>query len=958
MKQNSKKLIDLMAFISIFGFIIISVAVIFIFTHETTKSYNESLKELSVENNKGARIDAEYKIQRIVEFTKIYEKELEEQEQQKVKYRVDEAIYKIQEIYKNNSSLSKEAIFQKIHDQFKDERFFSDKTGYFFIYTLKGKCLLLPTTPKLEGTNQINFLDGKKEHTIQKAIKIVKSKDEGFATWWWYKIGEKKMKEKIGFVKIFKPLDIFIGTARYKEDIVANVKERIIKYLIKLKKDEYGYIFAYDFSGNSMLVKRKKLIRINSWNDSIGGEHIVRNAIRGAKIVPDGFFMQYLSSDKKVEFSYVKLIPDLDLVLGTKVETKRELYALQKNNLKAKLVKTIKNTIIITALLLVFMSLLFIFLVKIVKKLIMKLEYNVALKTEQLLEQKSIFETLFHKSHDGILLTKNKKIVDCNEAMHSMFGYKTKEDFINEPVPNLFPKIQEDGRDSMEKLEELIEIAREKGFNEFEFLALRADKTKVWINVTIIGLNLHEDPMGYFVFRDIDKRKRIEKDFVFQQKKLLFQATHDMLTSLPNRMLLMDRLHESLKKAKREKSFTEVLFLDIDNFKIINDAFGHEQGDLLLIQISSVLRMLVREVDIVSRFGGDEFVMVLNGFKNKDDSAIIINKIINRFQKPFYIQNSPFNITFSIGVSVYPDDSLDQQELLKYADMAMYGAKNSGKNRYVYYEKSMNVDILKHMKIEQEIRDGIKNEEFILYYQPQFEVGTEKIIGFEALVRWQHPTRGLVFPDYFIQIAENSSLIVPLGELISKIAIHQIANWHKQGLNPGIVSINFTSKQLESVDFFDNLQQIIKEAECRPEWIEADLIERHIMSNTEKTSKLLDRFKNIGIPVAIDDFGTGYSSLGYLKYLDVSKLKIDKKFIDDLAVDKKDRAIVKSIINLSKGLDLKVIAEGVETKKQYEILKRLDCQIIQGYYFSRPVPTADAETLLRKKSQERTLLLK
>jgi predicted signal transduction protein with EAL and GGDEF domain len=369
-------------------------------------------------------------------------------------------------------------------------------------------------------------------------------------------------------------------------------------------------------------------------------------------------------------------------------------------------------------------------------------------------------------------------------------------------------------------------------------------------------------------------------------------------------------------------------------------------GDLLLIEIASVLRGLVRATDTISRVSGDEFVLVTDDLSSVEDNTAIIQKIVDRFQEPFYIKNNPFEITFSIGISVYPNDAQDEQSLLKYADMAMYRAKNSGKNRYIYYDESMNSDILEHIKIEQEIRRGIENDEFVLHYQPQFQVGTKKIVGFEALVRWEHPELGLKYPDYFIQIAENSNLMIPLGRIISKKAMEQISSWYKKGLNPGVVSINFTTKQLEEENFFDDLKDLLKETECRAEWVEAELIERYVMRDTEKTTNLLKYFKDIGMQVAIDDFGTGYSSLSYLKYLEISKLKIDKAFIDELEFDMKDRAIAKSIIDLSIGLNLKVLAEGVETKKQYEILEELGCQIIQGYYFSRPVSADTAENLL------------
>ena len=951
MKQHtSGGLIKLLMFLSVAGFIVITLVLILVFKDASYDYLNKSLSSTKISYYKKAKIEAQDRVQKLINFVNIYKKTAKESSRQRVKDNVNFAINIINNIYKQYSNFPKDIILEKIKNRLRDIRFFENKTGYFFVYDLKGKCILLPIKPKLEGRNMIDMQDSKKRYIVKDSISIAKHKGEGFYSWWWYKIGKKKMKKKIGYIKIFKPLGIFVGTARYEEDVLEYIKKDIKTYLNGLDMNDYSYIFAYDFSGND-IINNGKLHKINKWNEIVAGEHIVRSAIKGAQVIPSGFFMTYLTKEKRKRLSYIKLIPEISWVIGANVDTKKAdlIYEKEREILKGSLDKTVQRAIFISSFVLAIFIFIFLLISIKIKQLIKQLEYKVRFRTKQLLEQKGVFETLFNKSHDGILLTKHKKIIDCNKSMYSMYGYRKKEDFINIKASSLFPKFQEDGRDSMEKLEEFIEVAREKGFNEFEFLAKRVDGQEFWIDITITKIILDGISIGYFVFKDIDKRKKIEKDFKIQQEKLFFQARHDSLTSLPNRMLLMDRLHQSIKRVDRNGGIFAVVFLDIDNFKMINDVFGHDIGDLLLIEIASILRSFTRITDIVSRFGGDEFVLVLDDLNKIDDSSRILQKIMDRFQEPFILQGNPFDITFSVGVSIYPNSAANEEELLKFADMAMYRAKESGKNRYMYYDESMNTDILKHIKIEQDIKRGIKNDEFILYFQPQYEVGTYKILGFEALVRWQHPQYGLKYPDYFIQIAENSSLIIPLGELISKKAIEQISKWYKEGLNPGIVSINFTSKQLEHKSFFDTLSAYMQEYDCKPRWIEAELIERYVMSDTKKTSKILEKFKELGVDVSIDDFGTGYSSLSYLKHLEISKLKIDKAFIDDISNDKRDRAIAKSIIDLSRGLDLKVLAEGVETKEQYDILKDMGCEIIQGYYFSKPISSDDARNLLLKK---------
>ena len=954
MKYSSNGLIKSLMILSIAGFVILALALTAVFTNAFYKNIGNLSSNLEVTYNKNAKIEAMDKIKKITDFIEIYKKTLEQNAKQKVKDNVKFAMIIIDSTYKQFKNFPRKFIYKKIDERLRNIRFFNNNSGYFSIYDLKGYCVLLPTTPSLEGTNQINLQDASKRYTIRRLIKIAKTKGEGFATWSWYKINGKQMKKKLGYIQLYKPLGIFVGTARYEEDILNDIKRDVKFYLKKLDKDEYGYIFAYDFSGNSML-ENKNFKNINRWNDIVRGNHIVRNAIRGAQIIPDGFFIRYISKDNEEKFSYVKLIPGFDWIVGVNVQNTKKIYKRERRSLQKNMSIMLRNAIFIVVFILIIFILGFLLVSFKIRRLFKELADTVEDKTAELMEQKNVFKKLFDTASDGISLSKHKKIYDCNDSTLRIFEAKDKEEFLQLETKEYFPIKQEDGMNSMDFLEQKLDIGGKEGSVEFEIMAKTFKGRDIWLNIVATQIVLQHELAGYFVFRDITQKKRVEKDLQIQQKKLIFQAKHDPLTSLPNRMFLMDRLSQSMKRAKRVDRYLAVAFLDIDNFKIVNDAFGHDVGDLLLIEIASVLRGIVRATDTISRVSGDEFVLVTDDLDSIEDNTSIIQKILDRFQEPFYIKNNPFNITFSIGISVYPNDAKDEHSLLKYADMAMYRAKNSGKNRYVYYDESMNTDILEHIKIEQEIRRGIQNDEFILHYQPQFDVITGDIVGFEALVRWQHPKLGLKYPDYFIQIAENSSLMIPLGEIISKKAMQQIASWYADGFNPGIMSINFTSKQLESSNFFEKMADLLKETGCEPEWIEAELIERYVMRDTKKTTDLLKCFKDIGIKVAIDDFGTGYSSLSYLKYLEISKLKIDKAFIDELENDKKDQAIAKSIIDLSVGLELEVLAEGVETKKQFEILRDLGCQIIQGYYFSKPISSDDAKNLMIKKAEEKQL---
>lgn len=946
---HSNKLLKMMIIVFIVGFLMVSAMLISIFTTSFSDNYNNSSKEISKQYSKRARIEAEDKIQKLTGFINIYKMALEKDEKIKVKNSVDFGIEMVQDVYNHYKTFPKAIIYQKIRDKLENKRFFEDKTGYFFIYDLNGYCISLPADKALQGTNQINLIDSEKTFLVQKFIKIAKTKGEGFAQWYWHKIGETKMKKKIGFVKVFKPLNLFVGAGRYEEDILSNIKKGLKIYLHSLDSNQYGYIFVYDSTGNK-IDEEGGLRHINNWNEIIKGEHILRDTLRGAKIIPEGYFIRYLSKHNKEKISYVKLIPKLNWIVGTNIEDAKKIYTEQSEILKTNLHKTIYKTILISVLVLIVMILFFLVLFLKIQNLFKLMQNNLVLKNKELVEQKNIFETIFEKSHDGIVISKNKRIIDCNEAALEMFEATNKKEFLQIESEKLFPELQDDGGKSIKKLYEKLELAKEKGYTEFEFKVKTFSDKEFWINFSVTRIVLTDSTIEHFALRDITRRKGIENDLKIEQQKLLFQAKHDTLTSLPNRIFLMDRLSQNIKHATRKNKKIAVVFLDIDNFKNVNDLYGHDVGDNLLKKVATVLKNSIRNTDTAARLSGDEFVIVFDDLDDISDCSIAVKKLIKNFQSYLDVEKDYLKITFSIGISVFPNDATNELALLKYADMAMYKAKDKGKNTYVFYDESMHQQMLEHLKIETELALAIKNNEFVLYYQPQVDIKTGYIIGLEALIRWDHPEFGLLSPGYFINIAEESDLIISIGNIVIEKAMKQIKEWYDKGYNPGMVSVNLATKQLDSEEISKIFETLLEKTGCEPAWLEIEVLERYVMKDPEKSIKTLKYFKSLGIRIAIDDFGTGYSSMNYLKHLPITKLKIDKSFIDDIVTNKKDLAIAKSIIDLSKGLDLEVLAEGVETKEQYDILKNLGCEIIQGYYFSRPVTSDKIEVMLQNNS--------
>ncbi|MDH5355774.1 MAG: EAL domain-containing protein [Gammaproteobacteria bacterium] len=433
---------------------------------------------------------------------------------------------------------------------------------------------------------------------------------------------------------------------------------------------------------------------------------------------------------------------------------------------------------------------------------------------------------------------------------------------------------------------------------------------------------------------EIDKRKAIEKG-------LEHQAYHDSLTGLPNRALFLDRIEQEIRHASRNKSFLAVLFLDLDKFKQINDSLGHAAGDTVLISIAKNLTSTLREVDTVARLGGDEFTILLTNCNKLDDINDIALKLSRAIQQPLTIENNELIVTTSIGISVYPDDGTSSEILLRNADAAMYRAKEKGRNVVEFYTEDMTAQALEKVLMIANLKRAMEQDEFDVYYQPQYDIEKKQLIGLEALVRWQHPELGLLSPARFLPEAEESGLIVALDRWVMSKSLHQMKAWKDDGIELGRLSLNLTMQQIDQSDFLEFLKKLMKDTGCNGKSLTFEVTEGQLMRDPEKTIELLDRISALDIKISVDDFGTGYSSLVYLKKLPVDVLKIDKEFIRDIPGSEDDVSIVKSIIALAKNMRIDVLAEGVETDDQVVFLKREGCGLVQGYHLSRPKPASE-----------------
>lgn len=430
--------------------------------------------------------------------------------------------------------------------------------------------------------------------------------------------------------------------------------------------------------------------------------------------------------------------------------------------------------------------------------------------------------------------------------------------------------------------------------------------------------------------------------------KLKTLAHYDSLTGLPNRDLFNDRLAQAIEKAKRHNNELALLFVDLDRFKQINDSLGHSLGDKVLQTVATRLNECIRKEDSLARLGGDEFIILMDDLNKGENASLLAQKIIDSLAEPIYIDEHTFYVTASVGISLYPHDDMNMNKLLMYADTAMYKAKKEGKNNFQFYSSEMTALAVDNVMMQANLHSALENGEFIVYYQPQINAQTLQHTGMEALVRWEHPSMGLITPSKFLSIAEETGFIVELDQWVMKKAMKQMVQWHRDGFAPGILALNLSLKQLHQKDFISVFKGMLIETGCNAECLELEVAEGQIMNHPEDAIAVLNRLRDMGIGLAIDDFGTGYSSLSYLKRLPIDKLKIDQAFIHGLPDDEEDVGIAKAIIALAKSLKLSVIAEGVETQEQRDFLVEHGCENIQGYFYSKPLLAHEMEEMFLK----------
>ncbi|HXV21038.1 MAG TPA: EAL domain-containing protein [Desulfuromonadales bacterium] len=584
--------------------------------------------------------------------------------------------------------------------------------------------------------------------------------------------------------------------------------------------------------------------------------------------------------------------------------------------------------------------------VKLLSELAEDLAYGIAsLRTaaarQQAEESLRLRNRAIEASSNGIMIcdaaSPGVPILYVNPAFERITGYPADEMLGRSPRLLAGPDTEQKG------LVDIGERLRLGEQSEGVVRSYRKDGSLFWSELSVAPVRDAAGRVTHFVgiLDDVTARKRYEE-------QLEHQANYDALTDLANRNLLAERLQQSLLYADRSQRLVAVLLLDLDRFKIVNESLGHGQGDVLLQRVAERLKACVRDADTVARLGGDEFVIVLAEVAEVGDVGLVVQKIQNALRRPFAVAERELYVTASVGISLYPADGQNGESLIRHADIAMYRAKEEGRNTFRFFSPEMNLRIMETLDLEADLRRALERQEFVLHYQPKVDIASGRITGCEALVRWQHPEKGIIPPGAFIPLAEETGLIVPLGDWVLRTACSQNRQWQLEGLPHIFVATNLSARQFLETDLVETVQRTLRETGLEPQYLSLEVTESLIMKDPAGAAETMRRFRELGVGLCLDDFGTGYSSLNYLRRFPVGCLKIDRSFITDVTTDASAAAVATSVVAIAHSLGLIAIAEGVETKEQLDFLRHCGCDKFQGYYFSKPLPAEAFAALVRE----------
>jgi diguanylate cyclase (GGDEF)-like protein/PAS domain S-box-containing protein len=904
--------------------------------------------------------------------------------QQLVRSRVYEAYDIAMQIYRQNKGkLSDAQIQRKIIETLRLIRYEENK-GYYFITRLDGTEMLFTDRPEMEGQNMLHFLNHEGRCVAKGMIDLANATKEGFYEYTWSKPSHQENEYlKIAYIKLFEPYGWVIGTGLYLDEMQEKIKQEIVNDDKRLRfiQERDGYVFIGQWDGMSLSypAKHKNMLDVKDAN----GKFVVKELIKTAQ--EGGGFVQYVMPSLRgqkatTKLSYVRAYEDWKWYVGAGfyLEDVHNDTVLLEEKMYDELRNTFYSIIIWVGLFSVSIWGLYLYVNRRLRKdfetfitffdSLAKKDQFIDIKTLKFKEFEELanhanamlsakiysnkhleqYKKIVSSSDDFLaLVDRNYTYLAISEAYKNFFG-KRKEEILGHSMPELFGE-----QYFVENLKHLCDRALSGETFESEYWVLSA-YGKRFLHSKYFPYYENDDdaqPIAYVLSaRDNTEKKANEDRLLASEKELEFLAHNDALTGLPNRLLLSDRIAHAIENSKRQGKMIAVCFIDLDNFKKVNDSYGHSYGDEILKQFSMRVQSKIRHCDTLSRIGGDEFILLVENIKERHEIEIILHKIQTIFEEPFINKEQKFFLSASIGVSIYPDHGTDGETLIKNADAAMYKAKDAGKNTYAFYTLDMTIASYERIGMENALREAIKEQQFLVYYQPQVDLKTHALIGLEALVRWNHPQESILSPGRFITYAEETKLIVEIGAWVLKQSCLDWLALHKEGLFSGTVSINISGVQIEFSDFLKTLEEVLEETKIDPSVLEMEVTESFIMHDPERWILLLQKMQAIGLNIAIDDFGTGYSSLSYLRKLPINKLKVDMSFVKDIPKQDDACAIVNSIINLAQSMKITTLAEGIEQASQELYLAEHGCLQGQGYLYGKPMNLKALREWIKKRS--------
>ncbi len=854
-------------------------------------------------------------------------------------------------IHAHESKLHPEAAVKRlILDTLRPQRFF-DGRGYFFAQDQQGVSILLPINPALENTSLWDNRDDTGHYITRGLLEAaLGSADGGFSRYRWYSPDNpREMSEKLAFVQIFKPYGWMIGTGDYLEQWHAARLREGLERLRAWKSGDTGHFSVMSLDGRILL---EPLAPHNEGRDYRQVGSAEEQAIRRRMIElagQGGGLMEYTlrrpgSEGVDTRSAMIRRFAPWNIVLVASLSN-REIQAaidIERTTAWSSLSSRLPYAGLVAALAIAVAILASALFSRWMSGLLQGYKRSLeahAQALEQTTGELHLAGHVFQSSKEGILITDaERRILAVNPAFTEISGYRADE------VIGRCPEMLSSGRHDAEFYRSMWETIHENGSWSGEIWNRRRDGS---IFPELLQITTVYSPGGevlHYVgtFLDLTERKEAED-------RIRQLAEFDPLTGLPNRSLLSDRLAQVMARAERENRLVATLVLDLDRFKNINDSLGHTVGDQLLQGVAARLLKLVRQSDTVSRLGGDEFVVVLTGLEHTAQALPVARKILDALAAPFEIGEHEMLITPSIGIALYPDNAGDPETLLKHAEAAMYHAKHQGRNTFQFFAPEFNLWATERLHIENGLRHALARDELQLHFQPQIDLSTRHIVGCEALLRWQPAEEPMVMPDRFIPIAEETGLIVPIGQWVLEQACGQLARWDAEGIPPIHMAVNVAVPQLRQPGFVDKVRHTLEQTGIAPSRLEIEVTESVLLDKDERISTTLEGLVALGVKLSLDDFGTGYASLSYLRNFRFNVLKIDRSFVMELHRNEADIKLIRAILSIARDLSLQTVAEGVESEVQDVILQELGCHIGQGYHFSRPLPADRMGEFMRQQ---------